>query len=159
MPTRNKNLVTLSSIIHVQVDSMGFYFQQTRFQMPASPYRRGKAMCLEQDTIGSGCTMGAPPRLKFVEGFARERGRVIRFHPRGCLYLLKIVLLSFLLFFTIPSNFSFVLEDTRDKHKEYNTIFSFQKFIWNYYLITDERTYNRGNVSFLSPTVYLIFAN
>lgn len=93
MPTRNKNLVTLSSI-HVQVDSMGFYFQQTRFQMPASPYRRGKAMCLEQDTIGSGCTMGAPPRLKFVEGFARERGRVIRFHPRGCLYLLKIVLLS-----------------------------------------------------------------
>lgn len=97
--------------------------------MPASPYRRGKAMCLEQDTIGSGCTMGAPPRLKFVEGFARERGRVIRFHPRGCLYLLKIVLLSFLLFFTIPSNFSFVLEDTRDKHKEYNTIFLLQKFI------------------------------
>lgn len=85
--------ISLSSI-HVQVDSMGFYFQQTRFQMPASPYRRGKAMCLEQDTIGSGCTMGAPPRLKFVEGFARERGRVIRFHPRGCLYLLKIVLLS-----------------------------------------------------------------
>ena len=36
-----RGICRLSSI-YVQVDSMGFYFQQTRFQMPGSPYRRGK---------------------------------------------------------------------------------------------------------------------
>lgn len=110
-----RGICRLSSI-YVQVDSMGFYFQQTRFQMPGSPYRRGK-VCRSNvsqagyDTervqwvhlLGWNSWMARGTRVSRKKGRkeGRKRRRVIRFHLRGCLYLLKIVLLSFHLF-TIP---------------------------------------------------------